>query len=81
VQKRIVIAGAAIFVAGVYLNNASWLAPGAAGRPTLLAHRGISQDFPHDGVTSDTCTATRIYPPTNPYLENTIAGRLLPRRR
>jgi len=74
VQKRIVIAGAAIVVAGVYLNNASWLAPGAAGRPTLLAHRGISQDFPHDGVTSDTCTATRIYPPTNPYLENTIAS-------
>jgi glycerophosphoryl diester phosphodiesterase len=74
-RKRVIaIAAAVAVIGGIYLNNASWLAPGSTARPTLLAHRGIAQDFPHEGVTNDTCTATRIYPTTNPYLENTIAS-------
>jgi glycerophosphoryl diester phosphodiesterase len=40
--------------------------------PILLAHRGISQTFPSEGVGRDTCTATRIHPPTHEFLENTI---------
>jgi glycerophosphoryl diester phosphodiesterase len=42
--------------------------------PILLAHRGISQTFPPEGVGRDTCTATRIHPPTHEFLENTIAS-------
>jgi glycerophosphoryl diester phosphodiesterase len=41
---------------------------------TLLAHRGLAQTYHRDGLTNDTCTATRIYPPEHPYLENTIAS-------
>jgi glycerophosphoryl diester phosphodiesterase len=56
----------------VYLNNSSLLAGAREGRPTLLAHRGVAQTFPMDGLTSDTCTAERIFPPEHEYLENTI---------
>jgi glycerophosphoryl diester phosphodiesterase len=70
--RHIAAIAVAVFAAAVYLNNASWLAPGATARPTLLAHRGVAQDYPHEGLTNDTCTATRIYPPANPYLENTV---------
>lgn len=38
----------------------------------MLAHRGIHQPFSNKGVTRDTCTASRINPPTNAYLENTL---------
>jgi glycerophosphoryl diester phosphodiesterase len=40
--------------------------------PILLAHRGVTQTFPSEGVGRDTCTATRIRPPTHEFLENTI---------
>ena len=39
---------------------------------TLLAHRGMSQTFHREGLTNETCTASRIFPPTHRYLENTI---------
>jgi glycerophosphoryl diester phosphodiesterase len=42
--------------------------------PILLAHRGISQTFPEEGIERDTCTATRIHPPTHAFLENTITS-------
>ena len=57
----------------VYLNNSSlWLRP--EGRPLLLAHRGLAQTFPMEGITDETNTAARIYEPEHPYLENTIAS-------
>lgn len=56
----------------LFLNNSSALATPPSGSPGVLAHRGIHQTFPSDGVTRDTCTANRIHPPTNPYLENTL---------
>jgi glycerophosphoryl diester phosphodiesterase len=59
-------------VSGVYVTNASWLAPEPHGVPAVLAHRGVHQTFRREGLTRDSCTASRIYPPTNPYLENTI---------
>jgi glycerophosphoryl diester phosphodiesterase len=40
--------------------------------PILLAHRGIAQTFPSEGIDRDTCTAARIHPPTHEFLENTI---------
>lgn len=72
-RKRLVAAGAATVALGaIYLLNASWLAKPPSGRPEILAHRGIHQTFSIVGLKSDGCTATRIDPPTNPYLENTI---------
>lgn len=62
-----------IFLAAcIYLNNTSLLAEKRSGRPVLLAHRGLAQTFSMEGITNETNTARRIYPPEHPYLENTI---------
>lgn len=58
----------------IYLNNTSLLAPKQAGKPVLLAHRGIAQRFDTASLTNDACTASRMLPPTHSYLENTIAS-------
>ena len=63
-----------ILLAGGYVANASWLAPVPVGTPGVLAHRGVHQRFSSEGLKIDDCTAVRIEPPTNPYLENTIAS-------
>ena len=47
-------------------------AAGAGRAPVVLAHRGIAQAFPSEGLAGDTCTAARIHPPTHDFLENTI---------
>jgi len=60
------------FLVFIYFNNSSLFAKPRAGEPHLLAHRGLAQTFNMSGVTNDTCTAKRIYPPEYPYLENTI---------
>lgn len=58
----------------LYLNNSSLLASRPSGDLVLLAHRGISQQFDRRGVGRDTCTASRMLPPTHAFLENTIAS-------
>lgn len=63
-----------ILLVFLYFNNSPLFAKPRTGEPFLLAHRGLGQTFDLDGVTNDTCTATRIHPPDHPYLENTIAG-------
>ncbi len=65
----ILVLGAAIF-----LNNTNLLAPESEARPLVIAHRGLGQTFPREGLTAETCTAERIYPPEHPYLENTVEG-------
>lgn len=69
-----IVGAAAIGIVFVFINNASLLARKGDGQPTLLAHRGISQDFDRSDLKNDTCTATRMLPPTHAYLENTIAS-------
>ncbi len=64
----------AALLAALYLNNASWLAPGPHGERYFVAHRGVHQTFPHGDIKADDCTAEMIYPPTHRYLENTIAS-------
>lgn len=64
----------ALFAVVTFALNTNLLAPPMQGKPTLLAHRGVHQTFPPDGVESDTCTATRIRPPEHAFLENTIAS-------
>ena len=71
---RIVGALTLLLAGSIYLNNANWLTSAPEGATILLAHRGLAQTFDLDGVTNDTCTATRIHAPTHPYLENTIAS-------
>jgi len=63
-----------LFAGFVFLNNSNLFAPELSGEPVLLAHRGMAQRFDATGVTNDTCTASRILPPTHAYLENTIAS-------
>ncbi len=62
------------FLVFVYINNSSHFTASRGDEPKLLAHRGLAQTFPLEGVESDTCTAERIYEPEHPFLENTIAS-------
>jgi len=55
-------------------GNAAPVAAEPVDRSLVLAHRGMAQTFPMDGVEADTCTAARINPPVHDYLENTIDG-------
>jgi glycerophosphoryl diester phosphodiesterase len=72
-RRRWIVAGVVLVgCGGLYAANASWLAPAPAGVPGILAHRGVHQTFSREGLTKDSCTARRIDPPTNPFLENTI---------
>src|SRR5690606_6851428 len=50
----------------------SWLAPMQRGETRLIAHRGMHQNFDMAGLTSESCTATRIRDPIVPEIENTI---------
>jgi glycerophosphoryl diester phosphodiesterase len=73
VTKRTAIAaGGVLLLIAVYANNSSLLTKPIATSPLLLAHRGVHQDFSHEGVTADTCTASRIFPPRNSFIEDTI---------
>lgn len=63
-----------LLAALLYLNNASFLASPIGTEPTLLAHRGLGQDYDREGLTNETCTAARMLPSTHDYLENTIAS-------
>jgi glycerophosphoryl diester phosphodiesterase len=67
--------GVGIFMAGVYLWNASWLAPAPSDpQVRLIAHRGVHQTFRRDGLDNETCTASRILPPQHGFIENTLAS-------
>lgn len=57
---------------GIYLLNASWLAPPPQGRSIVLAHRGVHQTYDPANIGGDDCTATRIHRPSNTHIENTI---------
>lgn len=79
VLKRVVVTVAAVVAvilvaaAGLYAYHAWPVAlPPAHERFELIAHRGVHQDFDPSGVTGETCTATRIYPPRHGYIENTL---------
>ena len=69
--SRILI-GLSVVVAAIYLWNASWLAPAQTGETRLIAHRGQHQNFDRTGLTSDSCTATRIREPIVAEIENTL---------
>jgi glycerophosphoryl diester phosphodiesterase len=66
--------GAVAFAAFVFINNSNLLVAALPGKPTILAHRGIAQEFDRAGLRNDTCTAARMLPPKHAYLENTISS-------
>lgn len=72
---RRIFGGFAIFAVALWLANTSLFSrfPASDG-PRLIAHRGVHQIFDRTGLTNDTCTAERIFPPEHRYLENTIAS-------
>lgn len=72
--RRILLPAIAVLAAFVYLNNTNLLAQRPAGKPTLLAHRGIAQRFDPRDLRNDTCTAARMLAPTHGHLENTVAS-------
>ncbi|NEU30183.1 glycerophosphodiester phosphodiesterase [bacterium LRH843] len=61
-----------VLVLFMFLNNTTMFTDRSEKEPYLLAHRGLAQTFPMEGITNDTCTAERIFQPEHPYLENTI---------
>ena len=68
---------AALLVAAkvfLWIGNSNVFAPAPLSQTELLAHRGVHQTFSSEGVESDTCTASRIHPPTHGLMENTIAS-------
>lgn len=77
--KRAALALALVFFLVVTINSPLF-APRPKGYVHLIAHRGAYQLYSHAGLGRDTCTATRIYPPTHLYHENTLAGIAQARR-
>lgn len=71
-RKRWVVLGALALAAGVvFVLNTPMLAR-PTGELTVLAHRGVSQRYSHEGLTNETCTASRIYAPAHELIENTL---------
>ncbi|WP_291744393.1 glycerophosphodiester phosphodiesterase family protein [Bauldia sp.] len=71
---RYIAAIIVLLAAGIFILNTNLLAPASAEKPMLIAHRGLGQTFHREGLTGETCTAERIFPPEHDYLENTIEG-------
>lgn len=62
----------ALFVVFAYLNNSSRRAEPRTGLPTVLSHRGVSQQFEGSEFSPGNCEAERIARPSHDYIENTI---------
>jgi glycerophosphoryl diester phosphodiesterase len=71
-RHRQQLAIAAALIISLWLMNTSFLAQPLNPKPTVVAHRGLAQDFDRRGLTSDTCTASRMRPTPHRYLENTL---------
>ncbi len=56
----------------VWVYNGWWWAPAPNGTPRLIAHRGVHQAYRRENLERDTCTASRILPPTHDFIENTL---------
>ena len=65
---------AAIALTLLYLGNNSTFYHRELRSPTLLAHRGMAQDFDRTHLEGDTCTAAQMLPPEHAYLENTLSS-------
>ena len=72
-RRRWIALGMAVAVmAGLYLLNASWLAPAPHGRAVVIAQRGLAQVYDRKAVDDASCTARLIPPPTHGFIANTL---------
>lgn len=71
---RAILIIVAVFVVTVFFLNTNLFAPEPEAAPLVIAHRGLGQTYHREGITGETCTAERIYPPEHPYIENTLAS-------
>lgn len=57
----------------IYLGHSPFVAARqtAPERFEVIAHRGVHQRFSQEGLDNQTCTASRIEPPSHEFLENT----------
>lgn len=56
----------------LYLGNLPFLSAARVERFDAVAHRGVHHTYSREDLTNETCTATRINPPTHEYIENTL---------
>lgn len=61
-----------VLVIFMFLNNTSLFSKPPAGKPRMLAHRGLAQTFDINGLKWDSNTASMIHKPVHPFIENTI---------
>jgi glycerophosphoryl diester phosphodiesterase len=61
-----------LLVLFMFVNNSNLFTKERNVDPLLLAHVGMSQTYPMEGIQNDTCTAERIFEPEHPYIGNTI---------
>ena len=64
--------GVGAFAVAVSLINASWIAPRRSGPLILVAHRGVAQQYDHQGIDDRTCTAERMLPSEHDFIDNTL---------
>ncbi len=70
---RFILISCAATLSGLYLVNASWLVAPPAGRPQIVAQRGLAQTYTlEEDTTDETCTARLIRRPTHEFIDNTI---------
>ncbi|MBX9747398.1 MAG: glycerophosphodiester phosphodiesterase [Hyphomonadaceae bacterium] len=70
-KRWIVLAAFAVAIGAIaFVNAPIWGRP--TGELTILSHRGVHHDYHRENLDNETCTAERIYPPTHPYIENTL---------
>ena len=73
-KRKIIGVGLTVFLAGVYVVNASWLAGVPDGEMSILAHRGVHQTFSPISVSYKSCTAAQIFEPSHDEIENTLSS-------
>jgi glycerophosphoryl diester phosphodiesterase len=72
-KLRYLVLAVLVFATFAWVNNTDLFMDVAdEHRPLLLAHRGLAQTFTREGLTNETCTATRIFEPEHRFLENTL---------
>lgn len=80
-SKRKIIFGILGFtIFGIYLLNASWLAPSPSGNAQLIAHRGVYHLYDKQNLGRNDCTAIRIHDPKHEVFENTTASLIKAKR-
>jgi hypothetical protein len=58
-----------LLAAFIFLNNSPLFVNVPDGKPFLIANGGLSQPYHREGLTNQTCTASRIFPPKHSYKE------------